>query len=228
MIIHWRRDRLPTPVFLGFPCGSAGKESACSAGDLGLIPGWLGRPPEKGKGYPLQNSGLENSMDCVSPWGCKELDRTEQLLLSVVRYYVLYLVLYTIWAYFCIWCGGVFWFHWFLCNCPAFPVALLEETFSIMCSCLLYCRLIGCRCVALFLGCLFCSVDISFCGNSMPFDYCSFVVLSEVWEAYASNFVLFFTITLAVLVLLWFHINFRIISSSIVNMDILKEFALNI
>ena len=32
----WRRDRLPTPVFLGFPCGSAGKESACNAGDLGL------------------------------------------------------------------------------------------------------------------------------------------------------------------------------------------------
>ena len=37
--ICWRRDRLPTPVFLGFPCGSAGKESACNAGDLGLIPG---------------------------------------------------------------------------------------------------------------------------------------------------------------------------------------------
>ena len=39
--IHWRRDRLPTPVFLGFPCGSAGKESACNEGDL------------------------ENSMDCI-------------------------------------------------------------------------------------------------------------------------------------------------------------------
>ena len=49
----------------GFPCGSAGKESACNAGDLGLIPG-LGRSPEEGKGYPLQYSGLENSMDCVS------------------------------------------------------------------------------------------------------------------------------------------------------------------
>ena len=33
--IHWRRERLPTPVFLGFPCGSAGKESACNEGDLG-------------------------------------------------------------------------------------------------------------------------------------------------------------------------------------------------
>ena len=40
--------------------GSAGKESACYAGDLGLIPG-LGRSPGEGKGYPLQYSGLENS-----------------------------------------------------------------------------------------------------------------------------------------------------------------------
>ena len=46
------RDRPPTPVFLGFPCGSAGKESACNAGDLGLIPG-LGRSHGEGKGYPL-------------------------------------------------------------------------------------------------------------------------------------------------------------------------------
>ena len=59
-----RRDRLPTPVFLGFPCGSAGKESTCNAGDLGSIPG-LGRSPGKGKGYPLQYSGLENSTDCI-------------------------------------------------------------------------------------------------------------------------------------------------------------------
>ena len=36
----WRRDRLPTPVFLGFPHGSDGKEPACNEGDLGLIPGW--------------------------------------------------------------------------------------------------------------------------------------------------------------------------------------------
>ena len=60
----WRRDRLPTPVFLGFPCGSADKGFACSVGDLGLIPG-LGRSPGEGKAYPLQYSGLENSMDCI-------------------------------------------------------------------------------------------------------------------------------------------------------------------
>ena len=60
--ISWRRDRLPTPVFLGFPCGLAGKESACSAGDLGSIPG-MGRSPGEEKSYPLQYSGLENSRD---------------------------------------------------------------------------------------------------------------------------------------------------------------------
>ena len=49
---------------MGFPCGSAGKESACNMGDLGSIPG-LGRSPGEGTGYPLQYSGLENAMDCI-------------------------------------------------------------------------------------------------------------------------------------------------------------------
>ena len=62
--ICWRRDRLPSPVFLGFPCGSAGKESACNVGDVGSIPG-LGRSLGEGKGYPLDSSGLENSTDCI-------------------------------------------------------------------------------------------------------------------------------------------------------------------
>ena len=52
------------PWWLGFPCGSAGKESACNAGDLGSIPG-LGTSPGEGKGYPLQYSGLENSLYCT-------------------------------------------------------------------------------------------------------------------------------------------------------------------
>ena len=52
-----------------FLCGSSGKESTCNVGDLGSIPG-LGRSPGEGKGYPLQysgleNSGPENSMDCI-------------------------------------------------------------------------------------------------------------------------------------------------------------------
>ena len=62
--IPWRRDRLPTPVYLGFSCGSAGKGSTCNAGDLDLIPG-LGRSPGEGEGYPLQYSGLESSMDYI-------------------------------------------------------------------------------------------------------------------------------------------------------------------
>ena len=67
---------------MGFPCGSAGKESICNVGDLGLIPG-LERSPGEGKGYLFQYSGLENSMNCiVSPWGCKESDTTEWLSLS--------------------------------------------------------------------------------------------------------------------------------------------------
>ena len=55
---------LDCKCFTGFSCGSTGKESACNAGDLGSIPG-LGRSPGGGKGYPLQYSGLENSMDCI-------------------------------------------------------------------------------------------------------------------------------------------------------------------
>ena len=51
-------------VCVHFPCDSAGKESACNVGDLGSIPG-LGRSPGEGKGYPLQYSGLENTMNCI-------------------------------------------------------------------------------------------------------------------------------------------------------------------
>ena len=49
---------------MGFPGGLASNESTCKAGDLGSIPG-LGRSRGKGKGYSLQYSGLENSMDCI-------------------------------------------------------------------------------------------------------------------------------------------------------------------
>ena len=60
--------------FLGFLCGSAGKESAYNVGDLGLIPG-LGRSPREEKGYPLQYSGLKNSMDCI----VHEVTKSERL-----------------------------------------------------------------------------------------------------------------------------------------------------
>ena len=72
------------PIFLkvisiiwGFPCGSAGKESACNSGDLGSIPG-LGRSPGEGKGYPLQYTGH----GVYSPWGHKESDMIEWLSLE--------------------------------------------------------------------------------------------------------------------------------------------------
>ena len=57
--------------FKGFPCGSAGKESACNVRDLGSLPG-LGRSPGEGKSYPLQYAWK-------IPWDCKESDMTEWL-----------------------------------------------------------------------------------------------------------------------------------------------------
>ena len=60
------------------PDNPVGKESACNAGDLGSITG-LGRSPGEGKGYPLQFS------DLYSPWGHKELDKAECLLLSLSK-----------------------------------------------------------------------------------------------------------------------------------------------
>ena len=70
------KGQATTPVFLDFPGGLAGKESTYNVGDLGSIP-VLGRSPGEGKGYPLQYSGLENSMDHE----VTESDMTEQLSL---------------------------------------------------------------------------------------------------------------------------------------------------
>ena len=72
---------------MGFPCGSAGKESAQNEGYLGLIPG-LGRSPGGGKGYPLQYSGLEKSM------GHKKSDTTERLFFSRINNEVICLYSY--------------------------------------------------------------------------------------------------------------------------------------
>ena len=78
-----RRDRLPIPVFMGFPGDSDGKESSCNAGGLGLIPG-LGRSPGGGHGNPLQYSCLEKphgqrSLAGCSPQGRRESDTPERL-----------------------------------------------------------------------------------------------------------------------------------------------------
>ena len=72
---------------LGFPCGSADKESTCNVGDLGSTPG-LGRSPGEGKGYPLQYSCLENSMDGGACWATvhgvtKSLTRLSNFTLKV-------------------------------------------------------------------------------------------------------------------------------------------------
>ena len=70
----------PLPMqFIGFPGGSAGKESTCNAGDLGSIPG-LGRSLGEGKGYPLQYSGLENPMVHIVHWVTKSQTRLSDFL----------------------------------------------------------------------------------------------------------------------------------------------------
>ena len=81
MLLNFKNFSLIS-LAIGFPDSSVGKESACNAEDLSLIPG-LGRSPGEGKGYPLQYSGLENSMDYTVP-GVAELDRTKKLSLSAL------------------------------------------------------------------------------------------------------------------------------------------------
>ena len=64
------------------------KESDCNVGDLNLIPG-LRRSPGEGKGYPLQYSGLENSMDCIVRGDHRELDRTKRLRFHFIYFHIL-------------------------------------------------------------------------------------------------------------------------------------------
>ena len=97
--IHWRRDRLPFPVFLGFSGGSDGKESTCNAGPLGLTAGSKGRSPGGGNGNPSQYSCLENpygqrSLVGYSPCSHKELDTTEWLSTAQHRVLVTWNVYY--------------------------------------------------------------------------------------------------------------------------------------
>ena len=88
--IPWRRDRLPTPVFLGFPGGSADKESACNEGDLGLIfgSGSLVQSPWRREWLPTPVFWLPTPkfQGLYSPWGHKELDTTERLSLKGHNY----------------------------------------------------------------------------------------------------------------------------------------------
>ena len=82
-------DRLPTPVFLGFPGGSAGKESTCSAGDLGLIPE-LRRSPGEGNSCPLQHSGLESSMGGIVHGVAKSQTRPSHFHFHSLQFPVLF------------------------------------------------------------------------------------------------------------------------------------------
>ena len=90
MIFKLHRERfrfIGHYISLGFPCGSAGKESTYSVGDLGSISG-LGRFPGEGKGYPLWYSGLENSMDCIVHGVAKSQTRLSVFHLLTIRFHV--------------------------------------------------------------------------------------------------------------------------------------------
>ena len=76
---------LPTPVFLGFPCGSAGSESTCNAGDLGLIPG-LGRFPRRMERLLIPVFWPGEFHRLYSQWGRKESETAEWLSFSLPRY----------------------------------------------------------------------------------------------------------------------------------------------
>ena len=84
-------DRLPTPVFLGFPGGSDGKESACHVEDLGSVPG-LGRSSGEGIGYPLQYSCLENPMDSEAWWATVHSIIKNWTRLSTAQYKILSII----------------------------------------------------------------------------------------------------------------------------------------
>ena len=74
---------------MDFPCGSAGRESACSAGDLGSIPG-SGRYPGEGQGYPLQYSGLESSMNSIVHGVAKSRTQLSKLHFLFITYIIFY------------------------------------------------------------------------------------------------------------------------------------------
>ena len=72
---------------MGAPFGSGGKESACNVGDLGSIPE-LGRSPGEGKGYSLQYSGLENSMDCIVHGVAKNQTQLSDFHFTYINFYL--------------------------------------------------------------------------------------------------------------------------------------------
>ena len=81
-----RRDRLPTPVFLGFPCGSAGKESACLQCGTPAFDPWVGKIPWRRERLPTPVFWPGEFHGLYSSWGDKESETTEQLLKKCARH----------------------------------------------------------------------------------------------------------------------------------------------
>ena len=107
----------------------------------------------------------------------------------------------------------------FPCNCPVFPAPLIEETlfFSAIFSCLLCCRLIDRKCLRVYFWALY-TVPLIYVSDFVPipycFDYCSFVIQSEVKECDPPALFFLFKIILAIQGLLCFHTNFYTTSSN--------------
>ena len=93
----WWLSNSPLYIYQRASWGPADKESACNEGDLGSVPR-LGRFPGERTDYPLQYSGLKNSMACIDHWGNKESDTTEWLSLSSFSY-----IPYLLYSFFCWW-----------------------------------------------------------------------------------------------------------------------------
>ena len=98
---------------MGFPGSSVGKEFTCKAGDPGTIPG-LGRSPGKGKGYPLQYSGLKNSMDCIVHGVAKGGTRLSDFYTQAMPAQVLCSFFNWAIGLFCCWVLGVLYIIWIL------------------------------------------------------------------------------------------------------------------
>ena len=125
-------------IYLDFTGSSYGKESACNAGDPGLISG-SGRSPGEGNGNLLQYPCLKNSMD--RPWGCKESDTTEQLTLSdsaFSSFIYSFIISYRFIGFYILWILIHDYHYLFECsNCSRFQWDLQADSCVVFCQCIL-------------------------------------------------------------------------------------------
>ena len=181
---------------LGASMWLSSKNPLANTGDTGLISEW-GRSPGRGHGNPLQYSCLENPKDRGALWA-KSLNHFELTFVYGVRV-----------------CSSLHWFAW---DYPTLPVPLAEEiVFSPLYIFVFFVEDYLTVGVRVFFWALY-SVPLIHMSVFVPvpyyFDYCSFVVLSEVWRLMPPASIFFFRIASAILGLLWLHTNFRIICSS--------------